>query len=102
MDDASTITHSRRLDFGRPPATDLPTHDADRDGATKASPQEKAATRVVRTVITRILIVDKYELMVCIGKNYEVIDVRTKEVGLMRDERMSHFSFFAFFDDKGL
>ena len=70
------MKHSRRLDdFGRPPATDLPTHDADRDGATKASPQEKAAKRVVRTVTTRILIVVKY----CIGKNYEVIDVRTKE-----------------------
>ncbi len=55
--DGSTIVYSRRLDdFGRPPATDLPTHVADRDGATKASPQAKAAKRVVRSVVARILI----------------------------------------------
>lgn len=54
----STIKHSRRLDdFGRPPAatSDLPTHDADRDGATNASVEAKVAKRVVRTEITRIL-----------------------------------------------
>ena len=54
----STVEYSRRLDgFGRAPATDLPTHDVDRDGATKASPQAKAAKRVVRNVATRMLMV---------------------------------------------
>ncbi len=40
-------------------------------------------------------------MMVCIGKNYEVIDVRTKE-GWADERSMSHFSFFAFFGGKGL
>ena len=49
--------YSRRVDdLGRAPATDLPTHVADRDGATKALPVAKAAKRVVRTVAARILI----------------------------------------------
>ena len=49
----------RRLDddFGRAlPVTDLPTQDADRDtGVTKASPQAKAAKRVVRRAETRMM-----------------------------------------------
>lgn len=55
--DRSTVVYSRRLDdLRRSLATDLPTHVADRDGATKASPQAKAAKRVVRNVVARILI----------------------------------------------
>lgn len=55
--DRSTVVYSRRLDdLRRSLATDLPTHVADRDGATKASPQAKAAKRVVRKVVARILI----------------------------------------------
>ena len=54
---SSIKRYSRRVDdFGTAPATDLPTHVVDRDGATKASPVTKAAKRVTRTVVARILI----------------------------------------------
>ena len=57
VNNGSTNEYSRRLDdFGRA-VTDLPpTQDSDREGATKASPQAKAANRDVRTVATRMLL----------------------------------------------
>ena len=56
--DGSTKGYSRRPgDLGRAPATDLPTYDADRDGATRASQQAKTTKRVVRTLATRMMMV---------------------------------------------